>query len=89
VIRLYHPNLGTEIEAGDEAQAAVYAASGWLPAPERPEPRPGYEPEQISYVQGDDGLYRPEEPEPEPEPEPPAKAKRASKAVKAEDDPES
>lgn len=36
-MRMYHPNLEpphNECEALDDAQAAVYAESGWLPAPE-------------------------------------------------------
>lgn len=48
-MRLYHPDLGTEIEAMDEPQAAVLAESGWLPAPE-PEPaKPGRAPEPMKY----------------------------------------
>lgn len=34
---MYHPNLeppNNECEALDDRQAAVYAESGWLPAPE-------------------------------------------------------
>ncbi len=49
IIRMYHPDLGVEIEALDEGQAAVYAESGWKPAPE-PETRPGYEPEPVRYA---------------------------------------
>jgi hypothetical protein len=48
-MRMYHPDLGEEIEALDDAQAAVYAESGWKPAPE-PEARPGYEPEPVTYA---------------------------------------
>lgn len=36
-MRMYHPDLEpphNECEALDDAQAAVYAESGWLPAPE-------------------------------------------------------
>lgn len=36
-IRMYHPDLeppNNECEALDDAQAAVYAESGWLPSPE-------------------------------------------------------
>ncbi|MGH6691105.1 MAG: hypothetical protein ACREF4_10580 [Gammaproteobacteria bacterium] len=48
-IHLYHPDLGSEIEAANEKQAAVYRESGWLDAPE-PEQKPGYEPEPVKYV---------------------------------------
>lgn len=48
-IRMYHPDLGVEIEALDEPQAAVYAESGWKAAPE-PKARPGYEPEPVRYA---------------------------------------
>lgn len=79
--RLYHPDLGTEIVAADEGQEAVYALSGWVPAPDPPEARAGYAAEPVTYVQGDDGKYRPAEPEPEPEPEPEKpKRKPAAKA---------
>lgn len=47
-IRMYHPALGVEIEARDDRQAAVYAESGWKPAPE-PEVRPGYQPDPVRY----------------------------------------
>lgn len=51
-IRLYHPNLEpphNECEVMDEAQAAVYAESGWKRAPE-PEAREGYAPEPVEYA---------------------------------------
>lgn len=50
-MRMYHPDLeppNNECEALDDAQAAVYAESGWLPAPE-PEQTPGYQPEPVKY----------------------------------------
>jgi hypothetical protein len=46
---MFHPDLGVEIDAANEGQAAVYAESGWKPAPE-PEARPGYEPEPVKYA---------------------------------------
>jgi hypothetical protein len=49
MIRLYHPELGAEIEAGDEAQAAVLAESGWLPAPEPEATSPHVVPEPTKY----------------------------------------
>lgn len=68
-IRLYHPDLGTEIDALDDRQAAVYAEAGWLPAPE-PEAKPGYQPEPVRYApvtgDGDDK---------------PARAKRSTKST--------
>ena len=45
--RLYHPELGREIDVPD-ASAEVLAESGWEPAPE-PEQRPGYQPEPVKY----------------------------------------
>lgn len=65
--RLYHPELGVEIVAGDEGQEAVYAESGWKPAPDPPAARPGYAAEPLVYEQGDDGIYRPVVPEVETE----------------------
>ncbi|MGH9252074.1 MAG: hypothetical protein ACRD0W_21535 [Acidimicrobiales bacterium] len=49
--RMYHPGLeppDNETEAMDDAQAAVLAESGWLPAPE-PDKVEGYEPEPVKY----------------------------------------
>lgn len=46
--RLYHPDLGVEIDVPDTS-AEVLAESGWEPAPE-PEPRPGYVPEPVKYA---------------------------------------
>ena len=83
--RMYHPRLtppDNETTAMAEGQAAVYAEAGWLDAPEAVD-RPGYAPEPVQYVQGDDGLWAPQEPEPEPEP---AKAKRVSKTSKSSED---
>lgn len=54
-IRLYHPNLeppNNECEVQTEAQAAIYAESGWLPAPE-PTERPGFAPEPPRYEPAD------------------------------------
>lgn len=77
MIRLYHPQLGTEVDAGDDTQAAIYEDSGWVRAPEPAPARPGYQPEPVRYEQGTDGLWRPvAEPEPEPEP---AKVRRTNK----------
>lgn len=73
--RMYHPDLGREIDAADEAVAAIHAESGWLPAP-GPVERPGYAPEPVRYVQGDDGKYHPDLPDPEP-----VKAKRAARST--------
>lgn len=50
-LRMYHENLeppDNECVALTEGQAAVYAESGWKPAPEL-EQRPGYEPEPVKY----------------------------------------
>jgi hypothetical protein len=50
-IVMYHPDLEpphNECEALTEAQAAVYAESGWLRRPE-PEKRAGYEPDPVKY----------------------------------------
>jgi hypothetical protein len=50
-IRMYHPDLEpphNECEVITEAQAAVYAESGWKVAPE-PEQREGYAPEPVRY----------------------------------------
>lgn len=49
-IRLYHPELGAEIEALDEPQAAVYAEAGWLPAPEPEAASPAHVPEPVKYA---------------------------------------
>lgn len=46
--RLYHPDLGVEVDVPDTS-AAVLAESGWEFAPE-PEVRPGYVPEPVRYV---------------------------------------
>ncbi len=84
--RLYHPDLGTEIEAADAGQETIYKDSGWLDAPEPAEALPGHDPEPVRYVQGDDGRYAPEQPEPEPEPEPePAKPKRRPAKLDSDD----
>ncbi len=48
--RLYHPDLGVEYDAGDEAQAAVMAESGWLPAPEPEAISPVHAPEPVKYA---------------------------------------
>jgi hypothetical protein len=52
-IRLYHPNLeppNNECEVMDDAQVAVLAESGWLPAPEPPEAAgPHVAPEPVRY----------------------------------------
>jgi hypothetical protein len=52
-IRLYHPNLeppNNECEVMDDAQVAVLAESGWLPAPEQPEAAgPHVAPEPVRY----------------------------------------
>ena len=78
---MYHPELGREIEAASPEQEAIYAASGWVPAPDPPAARPGFEAEPTTYVQGENGLYVPESAsEPEAAPEPPAKPSRARKA---------
>jgi hypothetical protein len=59
VIRLYHPELGTEIEAESPEQAAVYAQSGWVEAPDPPPAAPGFVAEPTRYEQGEDGVYHP------------------------------
>lgn len=73
--RLFHPDLGREVDVPDSA-AEVLAESGWEPAPE-PTVRPGYQPEPVRYVPVTDP-----EPEPEPDPEPaPAAKKRGTKTA--------
>jgi SAP domain len=65
-IRLYHPDLEpphNECEVMNEDQAAIYAESGWKPAPEPEAPRPGYAAEPVRYapvvaeLEVDDGEY--------------------------------
>jgi len=51
-MRMYHPDLeppDNECEAMDDAQAAVYAESGWLPAPEPEAASPAHVPEPVKY----------------------------------------
>jgi hypothetical protein len=50
-MRLYHPDLGTEYECpDDEGLLAVMAESGWKPAPDAPEAKPGLAPEPVKYA---------------------------------------
>jgi hypothetical protein len=49
--RLYHPDLGVEIEvADDESVIAIHAEAGWLPAPEREASSPAHAPDPVKYV---------------------------------------
>lgn len=48
--RMYHPDLGVEHEVPTDDAAAVFAESGWLPAP-LPEPaEPGRAVEAVVYA---------------------------------------
>jgi len=47
---MYHPDTGHEAEVMNDEQAAIYAESGWLPAPEPEEPEPGHAPEPVRYA---------------------------------------
>jgi hypothetical protein len=88
--RLYHPDLGVEIETANAEQHAVYAESGWLEAPE-PKPVPGYVTPPMHYVRGDDGKFQPGGAHlyaPDADAEPPAKAKRATKTSRTSKDDE-
>lgn len=58
MIRLYHPDLGREIEAADDSQAAIFRESGWVDAPE-PTQREGFAPEPVTYEKTDAGVYAP------------------------------
>jgi len=49
-MRMYHPDTGHEAEVMNEDQAAIYAESGWLPAPEPEEPAPGLAAEPVKYA---------------------------------------
>lgn len=48
-MRIFHANLGREVDLPDASAEVLIAEAGWEKAPE-PETVPGYEPEPVVYA---------------------------------------